>query len=237
MRNLRSDPRFVRHTGIAAPFLQREIEGEMIAPVGVDLHDLHAAHADPAGVSLAVHSHDGPQAGHHVSHAFHGFRYRPDGSENPAFILNQAPYRSASILLAGASFGQGSLQGFAVIRLMQCGMRVIIAPSFGPVFYDDCFAYGLLPVTLDESFVSRLAAEVTRRPEVPTTVDLEREIVEHPAVGSIPFRVDARRRMSLLLGSDTLDERLQHADSAAALRNLDRQARPWLYETRGPGDP
>ena len=120
---LRPTPRFVRHTGIAAPFRQPDLESELIAPVGADLEDLHAVHLDPGNVHLEGHPHDGSWTG---QHAFHGFRYRPDGTEDPDFVLNQAPYRDASILIAGRNFGQGSQQAFAVIRLLQCGMP----PSF-----------------------------------------------------------------------------------------------------------
>ena len=231
MTIFRTAPQFVRHTGIAAPFMQRDVEGEYIAPVGPELHDLHAVHLDPGTAALEPHTHDGSWAG---QHAFHGLRYRPDGSEDPNFVLNQGPYRNASILLAGRNFGQGSLQAFAVIRLMQCGMRVVIAPSFGTVFYDDCFDYGLLPVTLGEELVGTVADRVRANPEAEMTVDLARQVIERPGLGPIPFQIDSRRRVNLLLGSDTtLDERLQHSDSAAAMRSKDRSARPWIYDTRG----
>ena len=221
---------FTTHTGIVAPFLRPEVEGEFIAPVGHELHDLHAVHLDPRSVPLEPHAHDGSWIG---QHAFQGWRYRIDGSENPEFVLNQEPYRRASILLVGRNFGQGSLQAFGVIRLRQCGIRVLIGPSFGPVFHDDCFDFALLPVTLPEDVVARIAEDVLARPEAETTVDLVRQVVERPGMGSIPFQVDARRRASLIQGTDgTLVERLQHADSAAAMRSQDRQARPWLYDSR-----
>lgn len=227
-------PQFVRHTGIAAPFMRNDVEGEYIAPLGPELHDLHAVHIDPAFTALEPHIHDGSWAG---QHAFHGFRYRPDGSEDPSFVLNQQPYRDASILIAGQNFGLGSLQAFAVIRLMQCGMRAVIAPSFGPVFYDDCFDYGLLPATLGEEMVGRIADMVSANPEVEMTVDLARQVIEHPGIGPIPFQIDSRRRDNLLRGSDTLDEQLQHSDSASAMRSGDRNARPWIYDTGRDRDP
>ena len=226
---------FLRHTGIAAPFRRPDLEGELIAPLGPELHDLHAVHMDPGLAVLDPHPHDGSWAG---QHAFQGFRYRLDGSEDPDFVLNQEPYRRASILLAGRNFGVGSLQAFAAIRLRQCGMRVVIAPSFGPVFHDDCFDYGLLPVTLEEAVVAGIAEEVRANPEVTMTVDLVRQSVEHPGMEPIAFEIDARRRLSLLTGADsTLEERLQHADSAAAMRSQDQRARPWIYDTRGNRDP
>ena len=70
------------------------------------------------------------------------------------------------------------------------------------------------------------------------TVDLARQMIERPGMGLIPFQIDSRRRVNLLRGSDTtLDERLQHSDSAAAMRSKDRNARPWIYDTRGDRDP
>lgn len=221
---------FTTHTGIVAPFLRPDVEGEFIAPLGHELHDLHEAHHDPRSVSLEPHAHDGSWTG---QHAFHGWRYRPDGSEDPNFILNQDPFRRASILLVGRNFGQGSLQAFGAIRLRQCGIRGLIGPSFGPVFLDDCFDYALLPVTLAEDVVVSVAEEVLARPEVETTVDLVRQVVERSGMEPIPFRIDARRRANLLAGRDgTLDERLEHADSAAEMRSQDQRARPWLYDSR-----
>ena len=219
---------FVRHTGIAAPFRQPDIESELIAPVGVELRDLHAVHPDRGNVRLDAHRHDGSWTG---PHAFHGFRYRPDDTEDPDFVLNREPYREASILLAGRNFGQGSQQAFAVIRLRQCGMRVIIAPSFGPVFHDDCFDFGLLPVTLDEQVVEALTDRVSANPEIDMTVDLESQVAERPGMAPIPFQIDSRRRSSLLQGLDTtLLERLQHGASAEAMRERDRRLRPWIYD-------
>ena len=228
-------PRFVRHTGIAAPFRQPDLESELIAPVGVELRDLHAVHLDRGNARLGAHRHDGSWTG---PHAFPGFRYRPDGTENPDFVLNREPYREASILLAGRNFGQGSQQAFAVIRLRQCGMRVVIAPSFGPVFHDDCFDFGLLPVTLDEEVVEELAHRVRADPVIRMTVDLAGQVVERPGLAPVPFRIDPRRRSSLLQGVDTtLRERLEHDASAEAMRERDRRLRPWVYDGPDRRDP
>ena len=226
---------FVRHAGIAAPFRQPDLESELIAPVGVELRDLHAVHLDRRAAPLDAHRHDGSWTGRH---AFPGFRYRPDGTEDPDFVLNREPYRDASILLAGRNFGQGSQQAFAVIRLRQCGMRVVIAPSFGPVFHDDCFDFGLLPVTLDEQVVQALADRVRANPGIEMTVDLEGQVVERPGMATVPFRIDARRRESLLQGVDTtLLERLQHGASAEEMRERDRRLRPWIYDNSDRRDP
>jgi len=220
---------FLRHTGIAAPFLRDDVQGELIAHLGPELDDLHHMHVDNHAVMIEAHKHDGSWTG---QHAFEGLRYRLDGSENPAFVLNQEPFRHASILITGRNFGQGTLQGFAAIRLRQCGMRVIIAPSFGPVFYDDCFDYALLPVTLGQETVRRIAGEVSRNPQLEMTVDLARQVIERPGFGSVSFEIDARRRQRLLTGSDpTLEERIKYRDSAETMRKQDEIARPWIYDT------
>ena len=113
-------------------------------------------------------------------------------------------------------------------------MRVIIAPSFGPVFHDDCFDFGLLPVTLDEPVV----AGAGEHPEIAVTADLARQVIERPGMAPIPFEIDSRRRMSLLQGVDTtLDERLHHRDRAEAMRERDRRLRPWLYDGPDRRDP
>lgn len=221
---------FIRHAGIAAPFLRDEFEGELIAHLGPELQDLQGAHHDHSLAVFEPHAHDGSWAG---QHAFQGFRYRLDGSENPDFVLNQEPYRRASILITGRNFGQGSLQGFAVIRLRQCGIRAIIAPSFGPVFHDDCFDFDLLPVTLSEQVVRKIADQVSANPAIEMTIDLARQVIERPGLGTVPFEIDARRRLTLLRGSDqSLEERLQHRGSAEAMRSRDQKVRPWLYDTR-----
>ena len=117
-------------------------------------------------------------------------------------------------------------------------MRVIIAPSFGPVFHDDCFDFGLLPVTLDEPVVAGLADRVAENPEIEVTADLARQVIERPGLAPIPFEIDSRRRMSLLQGFDTtLNERLDHRESAEAMRKRDRRLRPWLYDGRDRRDP
>ena len=117
-------------------------------------------------------------------------------------------------------------------------MRVIIAPSFGPVFHDDCFDFGLLPVTLDEPVVAALADRVRANPGIEFTVDLARQVVERPGMAPVPFRIDPRRRASLLQGMDTtLLERLRHDASAEEMRERDRRLRPWIYDGPDRRDP
>ena len=116
---------------------------------------------------------------------------------------------------------------------MACGIRSVIAPSFGPVFYSDCFDYGMLPVTLGQDVVEGIAGRIVSNPGVEMTVDLVRQVIERPGMEPISFSLDPRLRNRLLLGSDDLDEKLQHSEGAKAFLNENRNTRPWIYETGG----
>ena len=106
------------------------------------------------------------------------------------------------------------------------------------MFHDDCFDFGLLPVTLDEPMVAGLALRVGESPEIEVTVDLARQVIERPGMTPAPFEIDPRRRMSLLQGVDTtLDERLEHRDRTEAMRERDRRLRPWIYDGPDRRDP
>ena len=204
--------RFVRHSGLAAPFhLRHNVDTDVIAPL--------SPNPNMAGLS------DGERA-------FEPIRYLSDGSENPDFVLNQEPYRNASILLAGKNFGTGSARGSGVSYPMAFGIRVVIAPSFGPIFYLNAARRGMLAVTLDEEVVARLGDWAVSNPGVEMLVDLERNVIEAPGLAPTSFSIDVRIRDKLLLGSvDELDEMLQHSDGARELRNEDRITRPWIYSS------
>ena len=172
-----SGPRFVRHTGIAAPLLS-------------------------------------------------------DGSENPDFVLDQEPYRDASILLAGENFGAGGSSESEVFRLMAYGIRSVIASGFAPAFYSNCLTYGMLPVTLGEEVIEKITEEVVSNPGLEMTVDLENQLIEVPGMEPVSFSIDARARDKLLQGMSDLDEMLQHNENVVTFRSHDRNRRPWIYNWR-----
>ena len=159
---------------------------------------------------------------------FESLRYLPDGSENPKFVLNQPPWRGAKILLAGENFGCGSSREAAVWALWDYGVRCVIAPSFGDIFYGNCFENGLLPVRLPAAEVDALAAEA-RSAAGEFTVDLGAQSVLSPGGRSLAFDIDPRRRSALLQGLDAIGATLVHADAIAAFQARDRACRPWLY--------
>src|SRR3989304_4752769 len=126
-------------------------------------------------------------------------RLRPDGSENPGFVLNRAPFRKAKILLAAENFGCGSSRENAVWALMGWGLRCVIAPSFGDIFTGNCFQNGLLPVQLPVTTLERLAADIQADAgNAMLTVDLGRQQILTAAGEAIAFEVEPLRRRMLL---------------------------------------
>ncbi len=163
-------------------------------------------------------------------HAFEAWRYRPDGSENPDFILNHEPYRRARILLAGGNFGCGSSREGAVWALVQMGFRAFLAPSFGDIFFNNCFQNGVLPVVLAQPAIEAMARQVETSPERnQVTVDLTRCVVVAPDGRETPFAIDGLRREALLDGLDDIALTMKRADEIGRFQAKDRAARPWIY--------
>jgi 3-isopropylmalate/(R)-2-methylmalate dehydratase small subunit len=162
--------------------------------------------------------------------AFEAWRLRPDGSEEPAFILNREPYRRAGILLALDNFGCGSSREGAVWALRQKGFRAVLAPSFGDIFFNNCFQNGVLPVVLPEAAVRAIARQVEADPERNlVTVDLERQRVVAPDGAETAFAIDGLRRRKLIDGLDDIGLSLDHEAEIAAFQARDRAERPWIW--------
>ena len=162
--------------------------------------------------------------------AFEAWRYRPDGSEDPAFILNREPYRRARILLAGRNFGCGSSREGAVWALKQMGFRAVLAPSFGDIFFNNCFQNGVLPVIMAADAVEAIARQIEADPErKQVAVDLPRSVVIAPDGAETPFRIDRLRREALLEGLDEIGLTLKRESDVAAFQARDRARRPWIY--------
>ncbi len=162
-------------------------------------------------------------------HAFAALRFRPDGSEDPEFVLNREPYRRARILLVGENFGCGSSREGAVWALMALGIRCVVAPSFGDIFYGNCFQNGLLPVQLPRTQVESLVYATSLAPKLPTTVDLSACTVQAPGMHGLHFTMPARRREGLLHGLDDLELTLARSAEIDAFQAHDAQLRPWIY--------
>lgn len=148
---------------------------------------------------------------------------------NPEFVLNQARYQGAQILLARANFGCGSSREHAPWSLQDYGFRVIIAPSFADIFFNNCFKIGLLPVVLDAAQMDLLFEEVKATAGYRLTVDLEKQTVITPQNTEFKFEVDAFRKHCLLNGLDEIGLTLQHAEKIKQFELKRRNEQPWLF--------
>jgi 3-isopropylmalate/(R)-2-methylmalate dehydratase small subunit len=148
---------------------------------------------------------------------------------NPDFVLNLPRYQGAQILLARDNFGCGSSREHAPWALEDYGFRVIIAPSFADIFFNNCFKNGLLPIKLDGAIVDRLFQETAAAEGYQLTVDLAAQTITTPGGEVIPFEVDAFRKHCLLNGLDDIGLTLQHVDAIKAYETHRRQEAPWLF--------
>jgi 3-isopropylmalate/(R)-2-methylmalate dehydratase small subunit len=160
---------------------------------------------------------------------FYNWAHLPDGSPNPDFILNQAPWSRGTILLADRNFGCGSSREAAPRALRQRGFRAIVAPSFGGIFFNNCFRNGILPVELPIESISAIAEALSSDPAAPVMVDLEQDVVRSPNGQAFGFRSPALMRRMLLEGLDEVALTLSFGETIRAFRRRDAAKRPWAY--------
>ncbi len=152
---------------------------------------------------------------------------------NPDFPLNHERHQGASILLARENFGCGSSREHAPWALLDHGFRVIIAPSFADIFYNNCFKNGILPIVLDAQVVHELFEAQHATPGYRLIVDLQRKAIERPDGEDISFEVDEFRRQCLLHGHDDIDITLEDADEIRVFEQEYRQRAPWIFAATG----
>lgn len=200
---------FTRLSGVAAPLYRADINTDAIIP----MRWLVTATRTGLGKGL-----------------FAGWRYRADGSEDPAFVLNQPAYRGACILIAGPNFGCGSSREHAPWALLDFGIRCIIAPGFASIFYENCLKNGVLPAVLPVPEVVELAAWAERGgAEARLTVDLTRNSIVDSAGMGRSFELEAVQRAALLEGRDEIDDTLKQEQAISAFQARDHEIRPWVY--------
>lgn len=195
-------------TGIAAPLMQENVNTDAIIPADW----LRSVDAD------------------HAEGLFGRWRYLEDGRENPDFVLNQAPYRNARILVAGSNFGCGSSRENAVWALAAYGIRCVMAPSFGDIFRENCVKNGVLPIVLAQAEIDALVAEfaaVNDSPEM--EIDLVKRQIKTPLSRAFEFSIEAPVRDFLLAGMDEIDRTLAHMTAIQTFQSEDRISRPWAY--------
>jgi len=159
---------------------------------------------------------------------FADWRYDPAGADKPDFVLNRPENRGAKILLAADNFGCGSSREHAVWALVGYGIRCVIAPTFGEIFYNNSFNNGLLPLPLPLAQIETLAAQLDAG-QRQMTVDLEKQTLTAPDGTMTKLTVDPARRDALLNGLDSIGITLQGWDHIAAWQAKDRAKRPWSY--------
>lgn len=171
-----------------------------------------------------------PRGPGYERYLFHDVRFREDGSERPEFILNQAPYRSARILVTAPNFACGSSREAAVWTLMAAGFRSFIGPSFGDIFFENCFKNGALPIVVPAELAASLRGQLHERPGASMTVDLEAQVFTGPDGARHAFTVDPFRRECLLNGRDEIAMTLGYEKEIEAFEAQHLRELPWLAE-------
>lgn len=185
---------FVSHSGIVAPLSRANIDTDAIIP------KQFLKRIERSGFGQFL---------------FYDWRFTKDGEPIADFLLNQAPFSSASILVAGPNFGCGSSREHAPWALLDFGFKVVIAPSFADIFFNNCFKNGVLPITLPETDVQTLLDAAHATPGFTATVDLTSQVVTDATGKSYAFDVDPYRKMCLLEGLDDIGLTLRHAEAIA----------------------
>ncbi len=148
---------------------------------------------------------------------------------NPDFVLNDPRYQGARILLARDNFGCGSSREHAPWALLDYGFRVVIAPGFADIFFNNCFKNGILPIVLDAKIIDDLFRRAVGDEPLKLRVDLENQTIGLPDGKTIGFEVDAFRKHCLLNGLDDIGLTLEHVDAIRAYEARRRQEAPWLF--------
>ncbi len=157
---------------------------------------------------------------------FHELRYDIQGNIKNDFVLNWDPYKTSTILIAGANFGCGSSREHAPWSLLDFGFKSIIAPSFADIFYNNCFKNGILPIKLDQQKVDILMNEAENKNDV--SVDLENQKITYQNDKTIEFEIDAFRKKCLLEGLDDIGLTLQKNKKIDVHEENIHSIQPWI---------
>lgn len=209
--------KFIKHEGLVAPLDRANVDTDAIIPKQF--------------LKSIKRSGFGPNA-------FDEWRYMDRGEpgqdcsirpKNPNFVLNQARYQGASILLSRQNFGCGSSREHAPWALQDFGFRAIVGESFADIFFNNCFKNGLLPIVCPKAEMDALFGLAEHSPGFRLTIDLPAQKVVRPDGHAIPFEIDAFRKECLLNGWDDIGLTLRHADKIHDYEDRRRQQQPWLF--------
>jgi 3-isopropylmalate/(R)-2-methylmalate dehydratase small subunit len=202
---------FTVHTGVAAALLRDNIDTDAIIP------SREMKTVGKTGLANGL---------------FANWRYLDVDARtpNPDFVLNRPQQAGTSVLLAGKNFGCGSSREHAVWALAEWGIKAIVAPSFGAIFFDNCVRNGVLPVVLGAADLEALATAVAADPQTcRVTLDLPAMQLRGPGDGVYPITLIEEQRQMLLSGLDPVSQTLQLLADIEAFETVDRQRNPWLY--------
>lgn len=192
--SLRGNEAFSSVTAVAVPINQANIDTDQIIPARFLAHPPEEM----------------------PPHLFQDVRYREDGSPRPEFVLNRPEYRHARIIVAGRNFACGSSREAAVWAVRGNGFKSVIAPSFGDIFFNNCFQNGMLPVRLPEARVNEMLRFLLELPGATITVDLASQTVTGPDGKTDSFEIDPFRKACLEKGLDDIAITLEYEKDIAA---------------------
>jgi 3-isopropylmalate/(R)-2-methylmalate dehydratase small subunit len=167
--------------------------------------------------------------GRYAQILLHDRRFNADGSEKPDYILNQEPYRHAVIAVAGRNFGVGSSRESAVFGLIGFGIRCVIAPNFGDIFFGNSLKNGLLPVRLPSATVDTLMRQLLDRRGAELTVDLPNQTVTGPEGKIHRFEIEPVSKRRLITGLDDIAHTQEHGAAIRQFEAEQKKSFPWLY--------
>ena len=197
---------FKKLSGVAAPLNMINVDTDMIIPKQF----LKTTKRTGLGAAL-----------------FHEMRTRPDGSDNPDFVLNKPAYKKAQILVAGANFGCGSSREHAPWALLDFGIRCVISTSFADIFHNNCFKNGILPIVLPQAEIDKLMDDAERGANAIVSIDLEAQEIRGPDGGMIKFEIDPFRKQCLINGWDDVGLTLRHESKISDFEAKRRREMPW----------
>jgi 3-isopropylmalate/(R)-2-methylmalate dehydratase small subunit len=198
---------FTRLVSFAAPLWIENVEADQLIPAKECVRPAGASYGDAL---------------------FAPWRYLADGSENPEFVLNVEPYRTARILVTGSNFGYGSSREHAAWAVRDFGLRALVAPSFASIFRANAVRNGVLPVELDAGEVAGIVGEISPGP-AELAIDLPAQTVVAPSGRTLRFEISPLDKEMLVEGIDGIGLAQRYADEVAAFETRDRRRRPWVY--------
>ena len=147
---------------------------------------------------------------------FYDLRFDGEGKERPEFVLNQAAYKGAGVLVAGDNFGCGSSREHAPWALMDFGVKCVISTSFADIFYNNCFQNGILPIKVSPEDLEKLFDDAERGANATLTIDLEKQEIRGPDGGTVTFDIDPFKKHCMLNGLDGIGLTMEKAPAIDA---------------------